>query len=100
MPKRGDNYLCSLLIQAAKSVVMSAHKRSDPISLWGAALRERVGWQKAAVALTNQNAQSVGGDDQGRSIRPAASKRQAGCVDTDHRLASNEFIRSRQQARS
>ena len=33
-----------------------AHKRSDPISLWAAALRERVGWQKAAVALANKNA--------------------------------------------
>ena len=35
---------------------MTTHKRSDPISLWAAALRERVGWQKAAVALANKNA--------------------------------------------
>ena len=35
---------------------MTAHKRSDPISLWAAALRESVGWQKAAVALVNKNA--------------------------------------------
>ena len=54
--KRGDNYLRSLLIQGAKSAVMTAHKRSDPISLWVTALRERVGWQKAAVALANKNA--------------------------------------------
>ena len=54
--KRGDNYLRSLLIQGAKSAVMTAHKRSDPISLWATALRERVGWQKAAVALANKNA--------------------------------------------
>ena len=54
--KRGDNYLRSLLIQGAKSAVMTTHKRSDPISLWAAALRERVGWQKAAVALANKNA--------------------------------------------
>jgi transposase len=54
--KRGDTYLRSLLIQGAKSAVMTAHKRSDPISLWVAALRERVGWQKAAVALANKNA--------------------------------------------
>jgi transposase len=54
--KRGDTYLRSLLIQGAKSAVMTAHKRSDPISLWAAALRERVGWQKAAVALANKNA--------------------------------------------
>jgi transposase len=54
--KRGDVYLRSLLIQGAKSAVMTAHKRSDPISQWTAALRERVGWQKAAVALANKNA--------------------------------------------
>jgi transposase len=54
--KRGDTYLRSLLIQGAKSAVMSAHKRSDPISQWAAALRDRVGWQKAAVALANKNA--------------------------------------------
>ena len=54
--KRGDNYLRSLLIQGAKSAMMTAHKRSDPISQWAAALRERVGWQKAAVALANKNA--------------------------------------------
>jgi transposase len=54
--KRGDNYLRSLLIQGAKSAVMSAHKRSDPISVWATALKERLGWQKAAVALANKNA--------------------------------------------
>ena len=54
--KRGDTYLRSLLIQGAKSAVMTAHKRSDPISQWAAALRERAGWQKAAVALANKNA--------------------------------------------
>ena len=30
--KRGDVYLSTLLIQGAKSAVMSAHKRKDPIS--------------------------------------------------------------------
>jgi transposase len=45
-----------MLIQRAKSAVMSALKRSDPISKWAAALRERAGWQKAVVALANKNA--------------------------------------------
>lgn len=45
-----------LLIQGAKSVVWSAHKRSDPISKWVLALRDKHGWQKAAVALANKNA--------------------------------------------
>jgi len=54
--KRGDMYLRMLLIQAARSAVLSADKRSDPISQWVQRLRERSGWQKAAVALANKNA--------------------------------------------
>ena len=54
--KRGDEYLRTLLIQGAKSAVMSAHKRDDPISRWVVQLRERAGWQKASVALANKNA--------------------------------------------
>ncbi len=54
--KRGDTYLRSLLIQGAKSAVMTAHRRTDPISAWAAALRDRSGWQKAVVALANKNA--------------------------------------------
>ena len=54
--KRGDDYLRTLLIQGARSAVMTAHKRTDRISQWIVQLRERVGWQKAAVALANKNA--------------------------------------------
>lgn len=54
--KRGDSYLRSLLIQAAKSAVMTAHKRKDRLSCWVQQLKERVGWQKAAVALANKHA--------------------------------------------
>ncbi len=54
--KRGDTYLRILLIQGAKSVVMSAAKRSDRTSQWVLQLKERVGWQKAVVALANKNA--------------------------------------------
>ena len=38
--KRGDAYLRTLLIQGAKSVVNTAHRRNDPISRWALALRE------------------------------------------------------------
>ena len=38
---------------------MTAHKRSDPISKWAAAIRDRAGWQKAAVALANKNARML-----------------------------------------
>ena len=54
--KRGDMYLRMLLIQGAKSVVMTAQKRDDPISKWLYQLREKSGWQKAAVAMANKNA--------------------------------------------
>ena len=54
--KRGDDYLRTLLIQGAKSAVMSAHKRDDPNSKWLLQLKERVGWQKACVAMANKNA--------------------------------------------
>ena len=54
--KRGDMYLRTLLIQGAKSAVMTAHKRTDPISKWLFQLREKSGWQKAAVAMANKNA--------------------------------------------
>ena len=54
--KRGDEYLRTLLVQGAKSAVMTAHKRSDRISQWLAQLTARVGWQKAVVALANKNA--------------------------------------------
>lgn len=54
--KRGDDYLRTLLIQGAKSAVMSAHKRDDALSRWLVQLKERVGWQKACVAMANKNA--------------------------------------------
>ncbi len=57
--KRGDGYLRTLLIQGAKVAVMTAHTRQDAISRWAVQLKERVGWQKAAVAMANKNARIV-----------------------------------------
>lgn len=54
--RRGDDYLRTLLIQGAKSAVMTAHRRRDRISQWLVQLLARVGWQKATVALANKNA--------------------------------------------
>jgi len=54
--KRGDEHLRTLLIPGAKSAVFSAHRRRDRLSRWIVQLRERVGWQRAAVALANKNA--------------------------------------------
>jgi transposase len=80
--KRGDDYLRTLLIQGAKSAVMSAHKRDDPISRWLVQLRERVGWQKACVAMANKNARILwavmtrehGFDPQHVSVKPLAKQ--------------------------
>ena len=57
--KRGDTYLRTLLIQAARSAVMTAHKRADPISRWIIRLKDRAGWQKACVALGHKHARIV-----------------------------------------
>jgi transposase len=54
--RRGDDYLRTLFIQGAKAALMSAHKRDDAISRWALQLRQRLGWQKACVALANKNA--------------------------------------------
>jgi transposase len=54
--KRGDDYLRTLLIQGAKAAVFNAKKRTDRISAWLAGLVERIGWQKAVVAMANKNA--------------------------------------------
>jgi len=80
--KRGDDYLRTLLIQGAKSAVMSAHKRDDPVSRWLVQLRERVGWQKACVAMANKNARILwavmtrehGFDPQHVSVKPPAKQ--------------------------
>jgi len=79
--KRGDTYLRTLLIQGAKSAVMTAHRRQDRISTWVAALRERSGWQKAVVALANKNARILWAvmtrgqafDANHLSVKPAAA---------------------------
>jgi transposase len=52
--KHGDMYLRMLLIQGAKSTVMNTHKRDDPISQWAHQLKEKSGWQKAVVELSNK----------------------------------------------
>ena len=78
--KRGDEYLRTLLIQGAKSAVMSAAKRADPNSRWLVQLTARIGWQKACVAMANKNARILwavmtceqGFDPQHVSAKPQA----------------------------
>jgi len=54
--KRGDRYIRSLLIHGARSVVNNAANKSDPYSLWVTQLAERIGVNKASVAVANKNA--------------------------------------------
>lgn len=54
--KRGDTYLRMLLVQGAKSAVVSTWRHDSAISQWVTQLKERCGWQIAAVALANKNA--------------------------------------------
>jgi transposase len=80
--KRGDDYLRTLLIQGAKTAVMSAGKRDDPISRWLVQLTARVGWQKACVAMANKNARilwavmtrDAGFDARHVSVKPDAKR--------------------------
>jgi transposase len=80
--KRGDDYLRTLLIQGAKTAVMSADKRDDPISRWLVQLTARVGWQKACVAMANKNARILwavmtreeGFDPKHVSVKPDAKR--------------------------
>jgi len=86
--KHGDMYLRTLLIQGAKSIVLTAHKRDDPISKWAHQLRERSGWQKAVVALANKNARILWAvfvrgkafDANHVSVKPPAAMLQSGVV--------------------
>ena len=78
--KRGDDYLRTLLIQGARSVVMSAAKRDDPTSRWLQQLQAPVGWQKACVAMANKNARilwAVMTREQGFNAQHASVKPQA-----------------------
>lgn len=84
--KRGDEYLRTLLIQGAKSAVMSADKRDDVTSRWLVQLKARVGWQKACVAMANKNARTLwavmtreeGFDAKHVSVKPQAKVRPVG----------------------
>jgi len=54
--KRGDVYLRTLLIHGARAVMRYLEKKNDRKSLWVKAVRERRGFNKAAVALAAKHA--------------------------------------------
>ena len=81
--KRGDEYLRTLLIQGAKSAVMTAHERNDPISKWTVQLKERVGLAKGGGGGGQQECpHPVGGADPGRALRRPSRVGQAAGSDS------------------
>jgi transposase len=57
--KRGDPYLRTLLILGARAALQMAQRRTDKLSRWALALKERRGYHKAVVALAAKNARIV-----------------------------------------
>ena len=54
--KAGDSYLRTLLIQGARSILLSAKGKDDSVSRWAMQLQERRGYWRAVVALAAKNA--------------------------------------------
>ena len=57
--KRGDVYLRTLLVHGARAVMRFVEKKSDRKSLWVKAVKERRGFNKAAVALAAKHARII-----------------------------------------
>lgn len=57
--KRGDAYLRTLLMLGARAVLQSATHKSDRLSRWAVALRERRGYHRAIIAIAAKNARII-----------------------------------------
>jgi transposase len=57
--RRGDPYLCTLLIMGARAVLQAAGRRQDRLSRWALSLRERRGYHRICVAIAAKNARIV-----------------------------------------
>jgi transposase len=79
--KRGDAYLRFMLVMGAKAAMRAAKAKDDDVSRWVCQLRERVGWQKACVALANKNARHLWVLLTGRMSTPEQRHQtETGCV--------------------
>jgi len=54
--KRGDAYLRCLLVQGARSVLHTAARHADRMSLWAQTIESRRGYHRALVAIAAKNA--------------------------------------------
>ena len=57
--RRGDPYLRTLLIMAARAVLQAATRRADRLSRWALSVRERRGYHRACIAIAAKNARIV-----------------------------------------
>lgn len=57
--KRGNTYLRKLLIQGARSALLTAARHKDAVSRWSLAVQERRGGNRAAAALANKMARRL-----------------------------------------
>lgn len=57
--KRGDQHLRTLLVHGGRAVVRTARKEETPLNRWASQLKEKPGYNKAAVAVANKNARII-----------------------------------------
>jgi transposase len=59
--KHGDIYLRTLLIHGARALLVAAQRQSNPkgLHLWGLQLQQRIGNNKATVAVANKLARTI-----------------------------------------
>ncbi|MDP1615056.1 MAG: IS110 family transposase [Methylococcales bacterium] len=57
--KRGDRYVRTLLVHGARSVIKTCGNKTDKKSQWCSDKKERLGFNKASVALANKNARII-----------------------------------------
>jgi transposase len=57
--KRGDGYLRCLLVHGARSVLRTAEKKEDKMSIWALKIAKNRGMNKAIVAVANKNARII-----------------------------------------
>jgi len=72
--KGGDTYTRSLLVHGARAVIYRSSKKDDKRSIWIKELRQRIGYNKAAVALANKIARTAWAIIKERSIYNANHK--------------------------
>jgi transposase len=57
--KRGDAYLRTMLMLGARAVLQTATRKSDRLSRWAVALRERRGYHRAVIAIAAKHARII-----------------------------------------